>query len=73
MGNNLDLVQMLGLPKEITCPKCNHITTTLFDDYDVECGNPNKEKGEWALDVYCPTCENKWEQNYKVILETPQV
>lgn len=66
MGNNLDLIQMFDLPKEVVCPKCNHITTSLFDDYDIECGNPNPNKGQWALSCYCPTCENEWDYKFEV-------
>lgn len=66
MGNNLDLKKMLALPDRIICPACGKSLNPYFDDYDVECGNPNPEPGVWQLDVMCPQCEHEWVQNYHI-------
>jgi hypothetical protein len=58
MGNNLNLIQMFGVPKEIKCSFCNQRTLTYFDDYDIECGDPNPSPGTWNLTYQCEHCEH---------------
>lgn len=60
MGLNLNLVEMLGLPSRVTCPKCNNSTASDFDDYDVECGKPFPGPGMVSLAAYCKTCGLVW-------------
>lgn len=69
MGNNLDLVQMLGVSSRVKCPKCEDEVRSYTNDYDVECGNPNPEKGIWILDYYCPNCKHEWEYKFRIKLE----
>jgi len=57
MGNNVDLCQMLNAPKKLNCQHCGVPVSTYFDDYDIECGNPNPAPGQWRLRYYCPRCE----------------
>jgi hypothetical protein len=60
MGHNVDLEFMLGAPSELRCPRCRKMTRTFFDDYDIDCGNPNPAPGKWELDVYCSRCEHEF-------------
>jgi hypothetical protein len=64
MGQNLDLVRMLGMPAETDCPRCKAKVSTYADDYDVQCGDPNKNIGRRSLSLYCSTCEFEWEAEY---------
>lgn len=48
---------MLGVPEELPCLTCDELMLTHFDDYDIECGNPNPESGEWVLKWYCTKCK----------------
>jgi hypothetical protein len=67
MGHNLNLVELLGVPEEIECPKCKLLTGTMFDDYDIDHENCNPNPGEWNLDCGCHGCGHEWAQNYKLI------
>ena len=69
MGLNVDLCQMLGVPEEVECPRCRRTVSTNFDDYDIECGHPNDERGIWVLSMYCSECEHEWEIEYRIVLE----
>jgi hypothetical protein len=69
MGHNLDLTRMLGAPSVWTCPRCGEVQGTGFDDYDVECGNPNPRPGVWALDLYCYECDLEHTHNAAVKLK----
>jgi NAD-dependent SIR2 family protein deacetylase len=60
MGLNINLVEMLGLPEEVACPKCHNKAPTRFDDYDIDCGNPFPEPGKVSLHMYCQACEHEW-------------
>ena len=66
MGLNVDLTQMLGVPKKLACPKCNHKIDTMFADYDIEAGDPNPKKGRWVLDVWCDECDHEFEYKFEV-------
>jgi len=70
MGLNVDLRCMLGLPETMKCPKCGNVTEQNFDDYDIECGNPNPEPGVWEIDCYCRICEHNWEYRFEVQRKT---
>jgi len=61
MGLNLDLAEMLGLPEEVTCPKCRRKTPSYLDDYDIECGNPFPEPGRFSFSMYCQHCDHEWQ------------
>jgi hypothetical protein len=62
---------MLGAPQSVICPNpsCNSVVMTRFNDYDIECGNPNPQPGVWVLDCYCSECEREWSILYKVELQ----
>jgi len=60
MGRNLDLCMMLGVPERVDCPRCAKDCPSFFDDYDIDCGNPNPCAGEWCLSVSCPRCQHEW-------------
>lgn len=61
MGNNIDLVEFMGLPETVTCPQCKREMRSRFDDYDIECGDPNEKDGWMHFDCYCHTCEHNWQ------------
>jgi hypothetical protein len=71
MGLNLDLTRMFDLTDTIECPKCFKEVLTHFDDYDVECGNPNPnpKPGVWKLSVCCSECEHEWEYEFRLSQE----
>jgi C4-type Zn-finger protein len=60
MGNNLNLIKMLGVPEYVHCPSCDRNIRTYFEDYDIECGDPNPFRSVWHLNVYCPKCDYKF-------------
>ena len=72
MGRNVDLIQMLGLPNKITCPRCRRKIYSDFEEYDIDCGDPNLKPGIWSLDCYCNECDNEWEYNFKVKIEVTE-
>lgn len=63
MGNNLDLVALLGLPEKTNCPRCRKSIKTNFDDYDIECGTPqaSENDGFLLLDCCCGECDNDFQ------------
>ena len=72
MGNNLDLVSLLGLPEAVVCPRHKGPIHSFFDDYDVECGTPSASEngGLLTLDCHCNECNFSFEVKVmcKVIL-----
>jgi len=68
MGHNIDLVNLLGLPKEIECPHCSKLTYTGFDEYDIDCGSPGATAngGELVLDCMCCNCDYEFSVKIKV-------
>ncbi len=66
MGHNLDLCMILGLPDNVICQTCNKTIQSFFDDYDIDCGEPNEVPGRWELIVYCNECDNENEFKYVV-------
>lgn len=66
MGLNVDLTQMLRVPDKVECPKCKRMTDTYAEDYDIECGNPNPEKGKWSLSICCGTCGCDFKLEFEV-------
>ena len=66
MGHCIDLIWLLGLPKYIRCPKCKELTSTDFDEYDIDCGEPQAIDGIMTLDVQCDHCESEIEFEVKV-------
>jgi hypothetical protein len=67
MGLNVDLTQMLGAPSVVSCPRCKADVATNFDDYDIECGNPNPSAAEWRLRCHCDDCELDFYYKMKVV------
>jgi hypothetical protein len=67
MGLNVDLTQMLGAPSVVSCPRCKTDVATNFDDYDIECGNPNPSKQAWSLHVYCDSCELEFQYEFTIV------
>ena len=67
MGLNVDLTQMLGAPSVVSCPRCKADVATNFDDYDIECGNPNPSKQVWSLHVYCDSCELEFQYEFTIV------
>lgn len=61
MGLNVNLVQMLGAPESVECPFCQKQVKTRFDDYDIECGNPNSKPAFWSMDCYCENCDKEFQ------------
>jgi len=71
MGNNCDLIKMLGIkPEDIKCPICNnteHKWKWYLDDYDIECGDPNPEEGVWELSFNCHNCDNDFSARFRLL------
>lgn len=72
MGHNIDLQKLLGLPNQLECPNCHKITRTCFDDYDIDCGEPESKNGIMHLDIQCGTCEHEFEFNVKIELDAEE-
>jgi hypothetical protein len=66
MGLNVNLAKMLGLNTTIICPKCKEESDNGWDDFDIECGNPNPKSGVWHIDVSCIHCDHEWRVKYKL-------
>ena len=69
MGHNVDLVRMLGVKDEIICAKCNNKIQVDFDDYDIDCGEPNEINGIWELSYYCALCNYKGTYSFSLKIE----
>jgi hypothetical protein len=67
MGNNLDLIELLNLPTNVKCKRCNNSIRSGFEEYDIDCGDPeaSKNNGYLTLDVYCDICEHSNEHKFK--------
>jgi hypothetical protein len=65
MGHNLDLIQMLGAPEKMECNYCGAVSKTYFEEYDIDCGEPNPKPGVWCLTHWCNACEKdtEWKCN----------
>jgi len=72
MGHNLDLHHMIGAPRVLPCPRCNNIINTYFDDYDIDCGEPNPQPGVWFLDYSCDTCDEEFVWNMVFEVQEPR-
>ncbi len=67
MGNNTDLVWLLGLPEKTKCPRCTREVDTYFNEYDIECGDPSfKKNGCLKLHCYCDECEYEFYLKFKI-------
>ena len=67
MGHNVDLQLLMGLPEKIKCVECNNMVDSFFDDYDIDCGEPNAKDGIMTLDVQCSVCEQEIKYQVKII------
>lgn len=68
MGRNIDFNEMFGVSLQIKCPRCNNMTDTCFEEYDIDCGECNPEIGVWVLVTCCNVCEHDIEYKFKVEL-----
>ena len=66
MGNNIDLQWLLNLPDRIKCPNCNNLVKTDFEEYDIDCGDPNVENEIMALDCHCDICDEYFKYKIKI-------
>lgn len=69
MGLNVDLCQMLGVPKKVICPHCKKQVKTHFNDCDIEMPRINPKPGVWDLHCYCEDCDKDWKYSVKINLE----
>lgn len=73
MGHNLDLTNIYGLPITTKCSICGEENETYFDDYDIDCGDPIEQVGDYTmltLDVgACNKCNNEITKKYKIYFE----
>ena len=67
MGHNIDLKWLLGLPDYVRCPKCKEKTKTWFDEYDIDCGEPQAKNGFMTLDIQCDHCEKEIEFKVQIV------
>lgn len=73
MGHNIDLKWLLGLPDYVRCPKCKEKTKSGFDEYDIDCGEPNaNNKGFMELDIQCDHCEEDFAFRIQIISKESQ-
>ena len=68
MGHNVDLVRMLGVPEKVSCERCTTQIDSWFNDYDIDCGNPNPRPGVWCLSVYCEECDYSFDYRFSVLI-----
>ena len=54
----MNLVHLLGLPEQVTCPLCDKAIYLWFDDYDMDCRR-DEEPGVFTLNTECETCNRK--------------
>lgn len=73
MGHNIDLQWLLDLPEKIRCPNCNNLTLHVFDEYDVDCGNPESKNGVISLDTCCDVCDKDFEYEVKISIPSVKV
>lgn len=66
MGLNVNLHQMFGIPLETECIHCSTVVLTEFDDFDIECGDPNPQPGVWRCHVWCHNCEKDFYLQFKI-------
>lgn len=60
MGLQVNLEKMLNLPSAVECPHCHKAINDPFQDFDLECGDPNPKKGHWKFLMYCHECEKNF-------------
>ena len=70
MGHNIDLQWLMGLPDYVRCPKCKEMTKSWFDEYDIDCGEPQASEGEMILSIQCNHCEHNFDFKVKIVAET---
>lgn len=66
MGHNIDLIWLMGLPKFYRCPQCNELTPTSFEEYDIDCGNPEAMNGQMWFDIQCEHCHTNFRFGIKI-------
>jgi hypothetical protein len=68
MGNNVDLMRMLGLPKEVVINGKIINLENQFRDYDIDDSDTNPEDGVWNITVsgYDNDNETEWVAALKV-------
>jgi len=66
MGHNIDLQELMGLPSYMRCPTCKEQTKTWFDEYDIDCGEPQAKEGIMTLDIQCDHCEYDFQVKIKI-------
>lgn len=69
MGHNIDLSWLLGLPKSLRCPRCKELAPSGFDEYDVDCGEPQAQDGVMTLDVQCRHCRHDFEFRVRIAFD----
>ena len=67
MGHNVNLQWLLGLPSIVQCPHCRMFSKTLFDDYDIDCGEPNAIDNIMNLDIQCSECEKMFDYRVEIL------
>ena len=72
MGLNVNLVRMIGAPTQCKCPGCHRIISTNFDDFDIECGDPNPTNGNWKLSAYCHDCGTCFDLEFQITINPIQ-
>ncbi len=73
MGLNLNLVQMLGLPKKAECPHCKKTVSLWFDDFDIEAGEIPSNGVFKIRKTECPECEKEFSVTCKLRLAETKV
>jgi hypothetical protein len=68
MGNNVDLIKMLGLPKQVEINGTKVDLEKHLRDYDIDDEDTNPEDGVWNLTIcgYDSGNETEWVAQLKV-------
>lgn len=69
MGHNLDLIWLLGFPETVDCPICSHKVSRTFEEYDIDCGEPQAKNGVMTFNDYCKNCDNEFIIKVKLNIE----
>jgi len=70
MGLNINLVQMMGFPRQSVCPNCKTNISTGFSDYDIEGSEPkidSSKDGTFSIRVFCEHCGEAFPLRFKLL------
>lgn len=66
--SNLDLINLLGLPKEIQCTHCKSFLPSYFEDHNLQ-HSTIVESGKWLITRRCLECDKEFDYCFNVKIE----